>query len=100
MVELAAPGEGITSTELGLATRNRGMPLEAMRFDITPVGLHYLLIHFDIPDVDPESWRLQINGSVRQEMALSIDDIKSRHSMTIPVTMECAGNGRARLDPR
>jgi hypothetical protein len=35
--------------ELALASRNSGMPLEALRYDVTPAGLHYLLIHFDIP---------------------------------------------------
>ncbi|HEX2267323.1 MAG TPA: sulfite oxidase, partial [Actinomycetota bacterium] len=64
MVELAAPGQGITEMELAQATRNRGMPLEAMRYDITPVGLHYLLIHFDIPLLDPASWRLRVGGNV------------------------------------
>ncbi len=53
MVELAGPGVEITDRELAQATRNRGMPLEALRHDITPVGLHYLLIHFDIPALDP-----------------------------------------------
>jgi hypothetical protein len=33
-----------------LALRNRGMPLEALRYPITPTGLHYLLIHYDIPE--------------------------------------------------
>src|SRR5262249_18997817 len=38
------PTEGpLTTEELQLATRNRGMPLEALRYDITPAGLHYLL---------------------------------------------------------
>ena len=47
------PTDGpLTYEELQLATRNRGMPLEALRYDVTPTGLHYLLIHFDIPDVD------------------------------------------------
>ncbi len=100
MVELAAPGEGITEMELAQATRNRGMPLEAMRYDITPVGLHYLLIHFDIPLLDPASWRLRVGGNVRRELDLSLDDIRSMPATTIPVTMECAGNGRARLNPR
>ena len=45
---------GITMAELGLATRNHGMPLEALRYDVTPVGLHYLLTHFDIPAADPD----------------------------------------------
>ena len=29
------------------------MPLEALRWPITPVGLHYLLVHYDVPLVDP-----------------------------------------------
>src|SRR5438270_931305 len=31
----------ITPEELQLAVRNHSMPLEALRYDITPVGLHY-----------------------------------------------------------
>jgi sulfane dehydrogenase subunit SoxC len=27
------------------------MPLEALAYERTPVGLHYLLIHYDIPVV-------------------------------------------------
>lgn len=100
MVELAAPGQGITLMELAQATRNRGMPLEALTYDITPVGLHYLLIHFDIPALDPGSWRLRVGGAVRRELELTLDDIRSRPATTLPVTLECAGNGRARLDPR
>ena len=45
--------EPITHEELQLAARNHGMPLEALRWPLTPVGLHYLLIHYDIPMVDP-----------------------------------------------
>ena len=38
--------------EVQLALRNRGMPLEIMRYPVTPSGMHYLVIHFDIPDVN------------------------------------------------
>ena len=38
--------------ELQLALRNRGMPPEARRYPITPSGMHYLVIHFDVPDVN------------------------------------------------
>lgn len=86
--------------ELALAFRNRGMPLEGLRYDITPTGMHYLLIHFDIPEVDAERWRLNIDGLVANPMSLTLDDIKRRPSVTMPVTMECAVNGRARLNPR
>ena len=34
--------------ETQLSNRNSGQPLEMLRHAVTPVGLHYLLIHFDI----------------------------------------------------
>src|SRR4051812_4684350 len=71
------------------------MPLEALRYPITPVGLHYLLIHYDVPVVEPEAWRLTVG-----ELELSLDELRARPAVEHTVTMECAGNGRARLDPR
>src|SRR5881275_1949935 len=76
--------------ELGLAARNHGFPLEMLREPITPVGLHYLLIHFDIPAVD--DWCLEIG-----DRRLTLDELKERERRTLPVTLECAGNGRALL---
>jgi sulfane dehydrogenase subunit SoxC len=90
----------ISLEELQLAARNHALPLEALRHAITPVGLHYLLIHFDIPHVDPEAWRLQVGGLVEQPLTLTLDELKARPSRTIAVTLECAGNGRALLSPR
>jgi DMSO/TMAO reductase YedYZ molybdopterin-dependent catalytic subunit len=91
--------QGISREELQLAARNHGMPLEALRYDLTPAGLHYLLIHYDIPDVDPESWRLSIQGNVRSPMELSLEDLRSRPTTTQAVTLECAGNGRTMIEP-
>ena len=86
--------------EVQLALRNRGMPLEIMRYPVTPTGMHYLVIHFDIPDIDIDQWKLQVGGLVSQPLSLSLDDIKKRPARTMAVTMECAGNGRALLNPR
>src|SRR5687768_15040031 len=100
---MGAPGptEGpLTFEELQLATRNRGMPLEALRYDVTPTGLHYLLVHFDIPAIAAAEWRLEIGGRVERPLSLSLDDIRALPRSTHTVTLECAGNGRARLDPR
>src|ERR687895_2826474 len=90
----------VTLDELRLAARNHALPLEALRYAVTPVGLHFLLTHYDIPAVDPGSWRLEIGGSVERPLSLSLDDLRSREAVTMPVTLECAGNGRARLSPR
>ncbi|CAN5305044.1 sulfite oxidase [soil metagenome] len=95
------PTDGpLTPEELQLAARNRGIPLEALRYDITPSGLHYLLIHFDIPVLDSAAWRLGVGGAVARPFELSLDEIRALPRVTSEVTLECAGNGRARLLPR
>jgi sulfane dehydrogenase subunit SoxC len=83
--------------ELQLAARNHGLPLEALRHPVTPLGLHYLLIHFDIPLVDADGWRLEIGGRVERPLTLSLDELQARPARTLAVTLECAGNGRALL---
>jgi DMSO/TMAO reductase YedYZ molybdopterin-dependent catalytic subunit len=91
---------GVTLEELQLAARNHGMPLEALRYAITPPGLHYLLVHYDVPEVDAAAWRLEVSGLVRTELSLSLEDLASRTTAELTATMECAGNGRAKLMPR
>jgi DMSO/TMAO reductase YedYZ molybdopterin-dependent catalytic subunit len=100
MARIAEAGEGIGLDELALATRNHGMPLEALRYDVTPPGLHYVLTHYDIPAVDPGSWRLEIGGAVERPLSLALDELMRRPPVTARVLLECAGNGRARLEPR
>ena len=97
---VAEEGEGIGLDEVGLAARNHGMPLELMAHDVTPIGAHYLLTHYDIPAADASTWRLEVGGLVRSPLSLSMADIRARPEVSRTVTMECAGNGRARLLPR
>ena len=82
-----------------LATRNHGMPLEALRHPLTPTGLHYLLTHYDIPVVDEGSWRLEVAGEVERPLSLTAADLRRREAVEVCSTMECAGNGRARFEP-
>jgi sulfane dehydrogenase subunit SoxC len=94
-----APAAGdITVQELQLAARNHGLPLEALRYPVTPAGLHYVLTHYDIPPVDVTRWRLSVGGD--RELSLSLEELRSRPRVRARVTMECAGNGRALLEPR
>jgi sulfane dehydrogenase subunit SoxC len=97
---VANPEEGISAEELQLAARNHGMPLESLRWDITPPGMHYLLIHYDIPAIDPNTFELVIDGLVKTPLSLDLEAIKSRPQVSSVVTLECAGNGRAQLLPR
>jgi len=87
--------------EVALASRNHGFLLEALRHDVTPAGMHYLLNHFDVPYVtDAAPWRLQIGGRVRTPLTLSLEDIRKLPSKTLRVTLECAGSGRGNVTPR
>jgi DMSO/TMAO reductase YedYZ molybdopterin-dependent catalytic subunit len=92
--------EGISRDELQQATRNHGMPLEGLRYDVTPVGMHYLVIHFDIPAADERAWTVLVDGLVDRPLTLSMSDLRARPAVTQAITMECAGNGRALLSPR
>ena len=81
--------------EVGLALRHVSLPLEALRYDVTPVGLHYTLSHFDIPQLDASSYRLAV-----QDRSFSLAELRAFPKKTVRVTLECAGNGRAGFSPR
>ena len=97
---LADTGEGITGDELQLAARNHGIPLEALRYDLTPPGLHYVLVHYDIPAANAATWQLSVDGCVEQPLAFGLTELRAMGRETVRVTLECAGNGRAGLNPR
>ncbi|MCA1736189.1 MAG: sulfite oxidase [Actinobacteria bacterium] len=82
------------------ARRNRGMPLEALALDTTPVGMHYLLAHFDIPIFDPDTWSLGITGHVKKPLTFNLEQLRRFPRMSQIVTIECAGNGRTHIEPR
>jgi DMSO/TMAO reductase YedYZ molybdopterin-dependent catalytic subunit len=86
--------------EVQLANRNSGILLEALRYDVTPVGMHYLLSHFDVPYVADSNWQVQVSGSVARPASVPIEEIKAMPARTLRVTLECAGNGRAAMSPR
>ncbi|MGH3084088.1 MAG: molybdopterin-dependent oxidoreductase, partial [Gaiellaceae bacterium] len=89
----------ISLVELRLAARNHAMPLEALRYPITPPGLHYLLTHYDIPAVEEATYRLEVDGLVATPLSLSLDELRARPAVETAVTMECAGNGRVLIEP-
>ena len=89
-----------SETEVELANRNSGMPLESLEYDITPIGQHYLLTHFDIPHLNRDEHIISFCGDLSNPYSLSYDEIKSLPTETMPVTLECSGNGRTNINPR
>jgi DMSO/TMAO reductase YedYZ molybdopterin-dependent catalytic subunit len=86
--------------EVALAFRAAGLPLEALRYDVTPAGLHYTLGHFDIPRLDERTFRLEVAGRVLRPAALALAELRALPARTLRVTLECAGNGRGLMSPR
>ena len=93
-------GKQYHEEELALAFRNSAIPSEGLRYDVTPTGMHYKLIHYDIPFVDASQWALSINGAVEKPRSFTLAELQSRPARTLAVTIECAGDGRALLAPR
>jgi DMSO/TMAO reductase YedYZ molybdopterin-dependent catalytic subunit len=94
------PEAEFTRDELGLANRNSGALLELLACDITPTGTHYLLTHFDTPIIAPDMHVLEMKGAFHAPYTLTMSEIMALPQITRPVTLECAGNGRAGMAPR
>lgn len=53
-----------------------------------------------MPELDARAWRLKVVGAVGRPLELTYAQLRELPSRTVPVTLECAGNGRAYLDPK
>src|SRR6202030_217225 len=67
---------------------------------VMPNQRFYVRNHFQIPQLDASSWRLNVVGLVERPLSLSLRDLVKMPSQTQFVTLECAGNGRSTLNPR
>jgi DMSO/TMAO reductase YedYZ molybdopterin-dependent catalytic subunit len=66
---------------------------------VMPNARFYVRNHFQIPTLDPETFRLTVNGLVERPLSLSVRDLHNMRSHTQVVTLECAGNGRTSFAP-
>jgi len=66
---------------------------------VTPADRFFIRTHFDIPLIDPDAYRLVIDGLVTRAISLSLADLAGLADDEVTATLECAGNGRAHLDP-
>jgi DMSO/TMAO reductase YedYZ molybdopterin-dependent catalytic subunit len=66
---------------------------------VVPNARFYIRNHFGIPDLDPASWRLHVDGLVKRRLSLDLAQLRAMPSASAVVTLECAGNGRGGLEP-
>mgnify|MGYP002624515202 FL=1 len=80
---------------------NAETPPHLLDDPITPTNRHFIRNNGLLPDdMDAESWRLTVDGLVDKPMELSIADLRSNFEVvTLALTLECGGNGRAFFNP-
>src|SRR5207237_10179145 len=81
------------------APENSETPLESIRSWVTPNRLFFVRNHFDVPELDLSTWRLEVGGCVSRPMKWSWDELAQLPERTVFATVECAGNGRSFLKP-
>lgn len=69
---------------------------------ITPNDAFFVRYHLsDIPlSIDPDTFRLEIKGSVDSPLTLSLADLKKIEPVELVAVCQCSGNGRAFSQPR
>jgi len=67
---------------------------------LVPNARFYVRNHFQIPRLDPSTWRLRVAGLVEHSLSLSLEELRRMPSRSLIVTLECAGNGRSFLNPQ
>src|SRR6266478_8511092 len=79
---------------------NLEMPFSMLDSFITPTKSFYVRTHFPIPASDKDKWWLHVEGEVEKPFALNYEELLKLESLTVPVTLECAGNNRHFLEPK
>jgi DMSO/TMAO reductase YedYZ molybdopterin-dependent catalytic subunit len=90
---------------IGLIIRERDplnleYPFDQVDEFLTPNDLFYIRSHFKAPVLDRHGYKLSIYGAVKTPFKISYEELLAMSSVTKPVTLECAGNGRIFLIPQ
>ena len=84
----------------GESPLNLEMPFETLDAFITPTKSFYVRTHFPIPAIDRDAWWLHVEGEVENPFAINYEQLLQFDSVTVPATLECAGNNRNLLEPK
>ena len=84
----------------GESPLNLEMPFEKLEAFLTPTESFYVRTHFPIPAIDRDAWWLRVEGEVEKPFAINYEQLLEFESITVPVTLECAGNSRNFLEPK
>lgn len=78
---------------------NLEFPFSSLNDFITPNEQFYVRSHFAVPKIDARSWKLTVEGAIKQKLEYTHDDLLKLPLRKLIATLECAGNGRVFLKP-
>lgn len=77
---------------------NAGPPADRLlRSDVTPADLFFVRNHGAVPEVDPRTFRLNVEGRVRRPFRISLEELQRLPRVTVAATLQCAGNRRSEM---
>jgi DMSO/TMAO reductase YedYZ molybdopterin-dependent catalytic subunit len=59
---------------------------------ITPNDKFFSIAHYNRPEIDAETWQLEVTGLVKKPLTLTLDQLKARKKQEVTYTLECSGN--------
>jgi DMSO/TMAO reductase YedYZ molybdopterin-dependent catalytic subunit len=59
---------------------------------ITPNDKFFSIVHFDLPAIAEENWRLEVDGLVTNPLSLTLSELKAMPKQEVVFTIECSGN--------
>src|ERR1700716_1626041 len=80
--------------------RNLEFPFVRLDTYLTPVESFYIRSHFHAARLQRDSYRLSVEGAVKNPFAITYDELKRLPAKTLVATLECAGNSRVFLVPQ
>ena len=76
-------------------------PVHYFNSYLTPLDVFFVRQHIPRPaPIDPETYRLTVNGMVSKPLSLTLADLKKLPQYTVPAVLECTGNGRGFYSPK
>jgi DMSO/TMAO reductase YedYZ molybdopterin-dependent catalytic subunit len=97
--------KGPQASSIGLINRQKEpkvleTPVDRVDSFLTPTELFYVRSHSPAPILEMASYRLQIDGAVRNPFSLTYRELRDMPAETRVAILECAGNSRVFLVPQ
>jgi DMSO/TMAO reductase YedYZ molybdopterin-dependent catalytic subunit len=94
-----APNPTVDLVTVKVSPFNAESHAERLDDDVTPTQYFYVRSNFKLPDLDRNGHRVTVDGAIKNQLSLSLADLKRLGVRDIATTMECAGNNRMSLLP-